>query len=100
MQEGYLEVLRHVRPGWRKEQIKTKVLNPSPNYFPTKCFATCLKKLMADVHVCRCSCLQMFIFADVHVCRCSCLQMFTDGLTNKLVGGWVEGTREDTVLVR
>ena len=84
MQEGYLEVLRHVRPGWRKEQIKTKVLNPSPNYFPTKCFATCLKKSVADVHV----------------CRCSCLQMFTDGLTNKLVGGWLEGAREDTVLVR
>ena len=84
MQEGYLEVLRHVRPGWRKEQIKTKVLNPSPNYFPTKCFATCLKKSAADVHV----------------CRCSCLQMFTDGLTNKLVGGWLEGAREDTVLVR
>ena len=26
--------------------------------------------------------------------------MFTDGLTNKLVGGWREGAREDTVLVR
>ena len=28
------------------------------------------------------------------------MQMFTDGLTNKLVGGWREGAREDTVLVR
>ena len=28
------------------------------------------------------------------------LQMFTDGLTNKLVGGWKEGARDDTVLVR
>ena len=26
--------------------------------------------------------------------------MFTDGLTNKLVGGWREGAKQDTVLVR
>ena len=28
------------------------------------------------------------------------MQMFTDGLTNKLVGGWREGAKQDTVLVR
>ena len=30
----------------------------------------------------------------------SLVQVFTDGLTNKLLGGWREGGREDTVLVR
>lgn len=28
------------------------------------------------------------------------LQMFTDGLTNKLMGGWKDGCKEDLVLVR
>jgi ethanolamine kinase len=27
-------------------------------------------------------------------------KVFTDGITNKLIGGWLEGSREDTVLVR
>jgi len=50
LQEGCLKVLKHVRPSWVENEIKTK--------------------------------------------------MFTDGLTNKLVGGWKEGFKEDLVLVR
>ena len=62
-----------------------------------QCLARFSKKSIADF----CFDSNVFLIENVwkDVQR-SQLQMFTDGLTNKLVGGWREEAREDTVLVR
>ena len=74
-----MKVLKHVRPAWMENGIKTKVL---------------LLKMF----------LVVLMFCSSHVWKDvvhgSHLQMFTDGLTNKLVGGWKDGFKEDLVLVR
>ena len=74
-----MKVLKHVRPSWMEDEIKTKVL--------------LLKMFLVAIIFC-----SSFVWRNVVLG--SHLQMFTDGLTNKLMGGWIDGFKEDLVLVR